>query len=342
MPNNVSYLRGRKRWTTRRTSFTPARRKSGAIISRFFPLFAFLSQLRDSPRIFHAANWVASGCETVHFMRKNGGTVRPRCVPLAVPRQVPPWRSPRAVIGVKKNSTRPVKEEREKGSERERKRKRAFVRLSRVRLDSSQPTQRALRTISDAYRIHSDDDDAPFFLLLHRPHSPAVLSSPRIPPSSHGSQSLFCSWPPRLNRLVKRPSSLSLSCHSSRAVLCRFFASFFARHAVHGLRYATERESRLFLRMGNDLTLFLEETLINVERWILWQSSSIPGTCTSLSNFPPFRFSASTFGRKVLVKGTLAAFTYQETAWLLIASLWDPLKGNPIELRIFIDHSLTS
>lgn len=153
-----------------------ARRKSGAIISRFFLLFAFLSQLRDSPRIFHAANWVASGCETV-LCTLYGKTAEPcdrdayrspfrgRCLP--------------PEIAVKKNSTRPVAEEREReegiarGSERKNGRSLGFHEL---RLDSSQRTRRALRVRSpDAYRIHSDD--ASFFLLLRR-----VTLVSRLPP----------------------------------------------------------------------------------------------------------------------------------------------------------------
>lgn len=206
----------------------------------------------------------------MRFVRKNGGAVRPRDA----------YRSPfrgrclpgdrRAEMIIKKNSTRPVQ-----GGERERRtaRERAFVRLSRVKLDSGRGTRRALRTIFDAYRIRSydEDDDAPFFPSPPPRHPPAVPCprAPRVPPSpfpARGSRSLslfltpasqpsrkaslasfslfFSLPPPSRAPLLAEPSLLSL-----RAV--RFTGS-----ALH----ATERELQLFLRMGNDPALFLEST----------------------------------------------------------------------------------
>lgn len=149
----------------------------------------------------------------------------------------------RAEMVVKKNSTRPVEEKRDGVGERERKRKCAFVRLSRVRLDSSQRTRQALRTIFDAYRIHSDNDDAPFFLLLRRVTLPPCCVLPSYPTfllSSRGSQSLSCFRPPRPNRLVKRLFLSSATVPPRRSLpILRFFLC-----APCGLRAALRDRTR--------------------------------------------------------------------------------------------------
>jgi len=89
--SHIRSLRGRKRWTTRRTSFT--REESPRCYNLPFlslsPFYPSCVIRRVSFTLPIGSRRAAKPCALC------GKTVRSRCVPLAVPRQVPPRRLPR-------------------------------------------------------------------------------------------------------------------------------------------------------------------------------------------------------------------------------------------------------
>lgn len=230
----------------RRASFTASRKESPG--STIPPSFVVLCPSRA--RIFHAANWVASNCETVREVDGKTSPSSPTTTRTSVGRRCCcRWLAAGASSGtlreiVVKKSVQPVRGnrrvesgERVRDRAREKERTRWFE-LSRVKLDSR---HRASRTISDAYRIHSDDDDDDdkrlFSFSASFPRRGLAARSTRIPPSSFPSVLERGACPSSPNPLVKRPSlPESLVAPSRSFFLCALCGSRATQAAERELR----------------------------------------------------------------------------------------------------------